>query len=156
MFDVIFWVILDLFLFLLIVLFGLKYIVNFIDKECEILRKFFIKREGFLGLLFLLLFSGEQLLFLLFFHKFSYRIDSLRFGVSIFALIVITTASIQRIILEIKNRFFKYELERTGKENLIYLKDLKSFIDENESLLEEDENLKKRIKILESKLSYKK
>ena len=145
---IIFWIVLDLILILLISLFGLKDLVNFLDERCNVIRHFVWKHDDFFSGLFLFVFFIEQLLLIAFVYLFNW-LDSgivlLQLLISAFALIVITTSSLQKLILEIKNRYFKSELRRVGKKNEVFLKDLKLLIDENESLKKENKFLKKKL-----------
>lgn len=100
---------------LMIVLFAdlvlyLSQILDFInDQIIEPCRKFADKNEGFFSVLFIIVFALEQALLIWFTTYFNENTTWLRLIISIFALVVITTAALQRFVLETKRR---YENER--------------------------------------------
>jgi len=88
----------------------LSQILDFInDQIIEPCRKFADKNEGFFSVLFIIVFALEQALLIWFTTYFNENTTWLRLIISIFALVVITTAALQRFVLETKRR---YENER--------------------------------------------
>lgn len=150
--DVLLWLVLDISLFLLIILMllfiRLSTIVSFLDKRVEIMREFLKKNEGFFSIFFLLIFAIEQIILIIFISKFGYNLDFLRGLISIFALVVVTTASLQKFVLETKRRY--------DNEERIKAKDyLESRENRNVTIvgkmLHEIDRLTKKIKNLEEK-----
>lgn len=104
---------LNIFVFLLILTILLLYekrILFLIDGFSIDLREFINRNDSFFSVLFLCLFFAEQLLliFLVFFYKNSQ--DILQIIIGIFALIVVTTASLEKIILELKLKYSREEM----------------------------------------------
>lgn len=80
--------------------------VNIRTQKCRI---FVDENEGFFTILFILMFTAEQILLIIFTTIFKENSTILRLIISIFALFVITTASLQKFVIETKR---KYEKER--------------------------------------------
>ncbi len=93
-------------LFLIIVLFN-KELLKLIDRICYNLRNFVYRNDSFFTILFLLLFFIEQVILLIFVFYYRENISAIQIIVSGFGLIVVTTASLQKAILEVRVRHFK-------------------------------------------------
>jgi hypothetical protein len=71
-----------------------------------LVRKLIDENDGIFSLLFIFLFAIEQVILILLIYIFN-NPSMLKLIVSIFALVVITTASLQKFILETKRRYEK-------------------------------------------------
>lgn len=72
--------------------------------------------------------------------------NKLQMVISIFALIVVTTATLQKFVWEYKYQNLKNEIIKIGIDNKMFLSDIKELIDENERLFDENEELKNKLK----------
>lgn len=109
-----------LLIIIFILIFFYKNILIYIDGVCEYLRNFILKNNSFFTILFLLLFFIEQMILLGLIFYYKEKIDIIRIIVSGFALIVITTATLQKIILEVRVTHFK-EMGIMGKKTIYML-----------------------------------
>ncbi len=105
-----------------------------ISEICESLGNFIKKNTGFFTVLFIFIFFLEQLFFLLI--VFLYFEVSLRLStfISIFALIVITTATLQKFIWQYKYEFLRAMVSKITNANRIFLAEMKDLINENQVL----------------------
>ncbi len=120
-------------LLLLIVLVKFENFIIYLDGLCDLIKNFICKHENFIMGLFLLLFFAEQLLLIGFFYYFEKRIKLLGLSVSVFALIVVTTASFQRLFVGIRTLYYR-GLYITLKDILPYLEETKKFVGKNKPL----------------------
>ena len=84
------------------IIFFCEYISQFISHKSKVIRKIITENEGLFTILFVLVFLIEQIAFILIltvFFKVSKWISAI---VGIFALIVVTTATLQKFIWEYK------------------------------------------------------
>jgi hypothetical protein len=103
-------------------------ILKILNERIKWLRAFIEKNEGFFSLSFICLFGLEQAILILFI-SFSKNLDLLKFIVSFFALVVITTATIQKFIFDKKR-----EYERKTKN---YTKNSKEIIIEQSGFIKD-------------------
>lgn len=89
-------------------------ILIFINKKCNFLRYFIEKNDGLFTILFLLLFSVEQIILIFLIYINGDKINILKLIISIFALVVVVTASLQKFILE-KKREYDKKIQVYGK-----------------------------------------
>jgi len=75
-----------------------------LERLYQNLRKFYHRNYSLFDILFLLLYFLEQIFLIYFLFKFSSYVSEI---VSIFAIVVITTISIQKTILDSKNKEIK-------------------------------------------------
>lgn len=71
------------------------------------IRYFIFKNDSFFSIIFLLIFFIEQLILIILVFYFKVNIELLQLIISVFALIVVTTSSFQKLILDIRVRHFK-------------------------------------------------
>lgn len=115
----------------------LPQVLNFInDQTIDPCRKFVDKNEGFFNVLFLLLFALEQVLLIGFTTYFNEDTTWLRLIISIFALVVITTAALQRFVLETKRRYEKERYHTAKRAKDLFLK-VKKELNGNDNLEKE-------------------
>lgn len=121
-------------LIFLIIFLGCRELLGLISGICSNCRKFVIENSGFFTILFLVIFFLEQaLLIILIFSFFSvpYRLQII---ISIFALIVVTTATLQKFVWEYKFHALRGRVISTGIKNKVFLLEMKELINENEEL----------------------
>lgn len=103
--------VLDIFVLSLIVVIFIifyKQILEILDDICDEVRAFIYRNESFFSLVFLFIFFLEQLILVLLVFYFGLkRINLLPLTISVFALIVVTTASMQKTILEARIKYLK-------------------------------------------------
>ncbi|MBI2667775.1 hypothetical protein HYX17_03310 [Candidatus Woesearchaeota archaeon] len=144
--------VLDIFLLFLVILLllfiKLPNLLPFLSYRIEIIRDFIKENEGFFSIFFIFLFATEQVILIILISKFGYNLNFLRVLISIFALVVVTTASLQKFILETKRRYDNQErveakeyLESRENRNVRFAK----------RMLEEIDKLTRRIKDLKQK-----
>ena len=108
--EFVYLLILDIILLLVIILLFflfLKQILEFVNVRIQCLRKFVLENDGFFSIFFIALFAAEQVLLIWLIYKFNNNPSILTLIVSIFALVVITTASLQKFLLETKRKYEK-------------------------------------------------
>ena len=107
--------ILNIFLIFLIFLFifyiRLSNFLKNLNNNIEICRKFIIKNDSFFSILFIVLFGLEQVALIIFVFVYNEHINILKLIISIFALVVITTASLQKSLLDTKRKHEKEQYE---------------------------------------------
>ena len=136
-----------IFIISILVFVRLLKLLNYIGIRIEKCRKFIDENEGFFTILFVLIFTAEQILLIVFTTIFKENSSILRLIISIFALFVITTASLQKFVIETKRR---YEKEREiAAENTIKMlshhrTDAKKLHEIIKSLVEEIKRLKQK------------
>ena len=117
------------------------YLITGISKN---IGNFIIENSGFFTILFLTIFFLEQiLLILLVFYIFDAP-PRLQMWISIFALIVVTTATLQKFIWEYKYQSRSREIIDYSNEYNMVLSDIGILIDENKNLRNKLKNLKKK------------
>ena len=94
-------------LLLLIYILSYKKILPFFDGLINDLRLFIYKNDSLFTILFLFIFFFQQLLLIVLSYFFNENVIRLQVLISIFALIVVTTSSLQKLILDIRVRHFK-------------------------------------------------
>ncbi len=94
---------------LVIIFIFLPLFLNILSNRIDKIRRFVDKNDGFFCLFFLSLFTIEQII-LIFCTSFLNDPNILKFVISFFALVVITTASIQKFVFDKK---VEYERKRT-------------------------------------------
>lgn len=112
----------NILLILFILLIKLPKILDIIDIRIERCRRFIDKNEGFFSILFIVLFTTEQVLLIILIFLFKENIDIIKIIVSIFSLVVITTATLQKLILEIKRKYDKERITAARKAKRIIQK----------------------------------
>ncbi|MBI2508303.1 hypothetical protein HYV89_05115 [Candidatus Woesearchaeota archaeon] len=117
-------------------------ILDFIDKRTNKTRDFIKTNEGFFSVLFIISFAFEQAILIGLTTYFKEDTTKLRLIIGIFALVVMTTASLQKFILETKRRYENETKESLEKSNKVIVK-LRKVIS----------NYKEKIKDLENGLS---
>ena len=104
---------LDLFLllmiFFLIIYIRLPKILSHLNRRLNLCRRFIADHEAPFNIGFILLFTLEQGLLVIYVFLFRDNLDHLEIIINLFALMVIATASLQAIILQTR---LKYEKER--------------------------------------------
>lgn len=81
-------------------------------------REFIKKNEGIFSIFFIVLFAAEQALLIFLTDYFKDNAGYLRLIISLFALVVMTTASLQKFVLETKRRYEKETKESIEKANV--------------------------------------
>tara|TARA_Y100000034_G_scaffold44750_1_gene55000 strand:- start:3624 stop:4007 length:384 start_codon:yes stop_codon:yes gene_type:complete len=105
-------IIVNSFLFIIaIILIFNKHFLKTLDKTCNNTRIFIHKNESFFTILFLFFFFIQQFILVILVFYFKTNLNLLQVIISIFALIVITTASLQKIILDVRIRYFREKVD---------------------------------------------
>ncbi len=112
----------NILLILSILFLKLPKILDIVDIRIERCRKFIDKNEGVFSILFIILFATEQVLLIILISLFKESIDIIKIIVSIFSLVVVTTATLQKLILEIKRRYDKERIIAARKAKKIIQK----------------------------------
>lgn len=101
---------------------------------------------AYLASFFILIFFLEQvLLIILVFYVYDVSSEA-EFLISIFALIVITTASLEKFILEKKYLYLMKETSKVSSQNELTLTEMKDLLDKYTLVKEENRNLKRKLK----------
>lgn len=105
------WICIDL---LLIFLIGIEIcfiklpsLIQKLDINAELIRKFIKTHEGFFSIAFLIVFGIEQSILIILTFVFDKEVNMLKITISLFALIVVFTSSLQKFILDTKRRYDK-------------------------------------------------
>ncbi len=130
-------------LLLIILLIFLKESLTVINQKFNHLRVFINKNYGIFTLFFILVFFFEQL-FLIYFVSVYLEVSVKAIFISIFALIVLTTATLEKFILEKKFQYQKQEVDVVSYENQELLKDAKNIVNKYEILYRKYHSLKKK------------
>lgn len=105
----------------------MKEFTRFIEERSTILREFLKKNYGVFTLLFILIFFFEQLsLSILAFILDVSPLAQILIG--IFSLIVLTTATIEKFILEKKYDYLRKESKELTLQNEIFFKEIKDLL----------------------------
>lgn len=122
-----------------------KVILDSIGKACQDLRKFISEYTGIFTVLFIVLFFIEQIVLVIL--VFYFRVDAIiQMIISIFALVVVTTATFQKFIWEYKYQNITKEIIKTTVKNKMFLLNMKNLIDEIVKLRDENKKLKMKLK----------
>ncbi len=124
----------------------LKEILNIFDRKGDYLRKFVQRNNGVFTVFFLFLFFIEQIVLMICVYYFLNVSSTTQFVVSIFALIVVTTATLEKFILEKKYEYQSKEVNRVSYDNENILEEMKILYDKGEELEKENKKLKKLFK----------
>src|SRR3989338_8670218 len=139
---IIFLAVLVLFMLLVSLIF-LKDILAFIDSRGSSLRNFTHRHSGFFTVLFMFIFFIEQFLLMVVTYFFFDISAEAQLLIGIFALIVLTTATLEKFILEKKYKYLSKEVNTVtyGTERLFTAMKIIC-----KGLYEENASLKKKIK----------
>jgi len=121
----------------LIFILGYDELSNLISRLSDCFRKFIVSNTGFFTILFLVIFFLEQALLILFVFYFFEASSKLQILISIFALIVVTTATLQKFIWEYKFQHRSKEVAIFSYNNKRLFSDVRLLIDENQKLRNE-------------------
>lgn len=131
------------FFFLLISLVFLKEILAFINSISYHLRDFTHNNSGFFTVLFMFIFFVEQFLLMLVTYFVSDISTEGQLLIGIFALIVLSTAGLEKFILEKKYQYLSKEINKVTSENELMLMQLYA---DNEKLLRKYVEVKEKLK----------
>lgn len=92
------------------------FLLDILENICKKFRKFVTKNESIFNITFLILFTLEQVLLLYLIYIFNITSLSFQLFVGILVLFVLATASLEKIISEVRNKNLK---------KIIYKKNLK-------------------------------
>ncbi|MBU0628402.1 MAG: hypothetical protein KKC75_04375 [Nanoarchaeota archaeon] len=134
-------IITSIILIFLIFILSSKGLFDLITKKCDDFRDFIIKNNSFFTLFFMGLYFFEQALVVMVIYLFFNVTSTLQTFISIFALIVVTTATVEKFISSYKYQYLLIETRNITYENQMFLSDMKDLINENEKLRN---NLKKK------------
>lgn len=109
-----FWALL-LLIIVIVVFYFLIPLLICIDVRMDRLRDFTKKNDSFFSLFFIGLFGIEQVLLIMLLFIFGSDISLTKLIVSVFALVVISTASLQKHLLETKRRYEREHYEAALK-----------------------------------------
>lgn len=101
-----------------------KEILDLVHSICKDIRRFIENRTGFFTILFLILFFLEQLILLVGVHFFRVSLQLQTF-IGIFALVVITTATLQKFVWEYKYNYARNFLKDFSRQNEEFLSKIK-------------------------------
>tara|TARA_Y100000310_G_C19958527_1_gene480143 strand:- start:48 stop:491 length:444 start_codon:yes stop_codon:yes gene_type:complete len=136
-----------IFVILLVIFFiSLKESLTVLDKNFKLLRKFISENSGFFTLLFVFIFFVEQITLIFLIYYFFNVSSSFQVLISVFALIVVTTATLQKFILEKKYEYLSREVNKVVYDNQNYLKITKKLYDVSKELEKENTTLKNKLK----------
>ena len=102
-------------IFLLIYLSFYEHIFKKLTEIIDEIRTFIIKNESFISILFLIIFTMEQLLLIIFSHFYGKDITSLQIIIALFALIVLFTSSFEKILLNVATKHYKEQSAALAK-----------------------------------------
>jgi len=139
-----------LFISLLAILFALvfifmKEILSVCNVRLNLLRSFLHHNSGIFTLIFIFLFFVEQILLLILVSYFEVG-SKAQLLIGIFALIVLTTATIEKFILEKKNQYLASQVYKLSYDNEQNLQEMKKLYDDGNKLVEENLILKSQLK----------
>jgi len=136
------WILLDILLLLIVllvfILIKLPNILIILNDRIKKTRKFIIENEGFFSIFFIGLFAIEQAILIIFTQIFDYNLEILKIIISIFALVVIGTSYLQKLILETKRKYEK-ETKSSLQKSTEMIESLKEF---NRDLIEKIKGIK--------------
>lgn len=101
----------------LLILFLLTYkpTLNYLSNLTIEIRRFIYSNDNFFTVFFLFVFFLQQLLLVMLVYYYRKDIDILQLLISLFALIVVTTSSLQKVILDVRIRHFKEQRDSVYK-----------------------------------------
>ena len=108
-------------------------ILNFLGDFSGNLRSFLGKYSGFFTILFLILFAFEQLLLIVGAYYFNVA-PKLQMFIGIFALVVVSTATLEKFVWEYKFTKRNEELIKVSNDNNLLFSDVENLIAENREL----------------------
>lgn len=108
-------------------------------KRANKTRYFIRNNEGFFSIFFIILFAVEQIVLIGLTTYFKDEAGLLRLIISIFALLVITTASLQKFVIETKRRYDNQAKENIEASTML----IESYRDKINKLIEDIEKSKK-------------
>jgi len=117
----------------------MKELLQFTQVRLNHIRVFTHKNSGIFTILFILLFFIEQIALILFTYSINVEARA-QLLIGIFALIVLTTATLEKFILEKKYQYLSKEAAKLAEENELKLKDMKNILKENERLEKHKKN----------------
>ncbi len=140
--------ILALVFLLLVVLYGifLDRVIFTINIKLSIFRKFIHLNNGIFTILFLGVFFIEQLLLMYVFYAYLQVSADAQFFIGLFALVVLTTATLEKFILEKKYAYLAGQVSKVTYSNEKNLEEMKALYDEGEKLRKENELLRLKLK----------
>ena len=130
----------------------IKNLSIFMKERSRIFKDLVIKHTTFLTIIFLIIFTLEQIILIFMVNEFKTNVNILQICISIFALWVVTTAYFQKSISDIREEHYKEQLKAVS-DDFESKEELLDVIDEQEKLLLKRE---KEIDILKNKLNKKK
>lgn len=95
------------FIFIFIVYIRLPERVKHLQIRIELIRDLIEKNEGFFTILFIGIFALEQIALILLINYYKESLDVLRLIVGLFAVLVISTATLQKFLIDTKRRYEK-------------------------------------------------
>ena len=110
----------------------LKEVLSIISKNCGLLREFVSHNGGIFSVFFMFLFFVEQILLILVVYFLVDVSPKAQFIVSIFALVVLTTATLEKFILEKKYEYQKAQIDTISRRNQDELNEMKQTLQEIE------------------------
>ena len=132
----------DVILFLVLLFCLLPYIKDPFNLRVDLLRKFIDNNDGIFNILFLGIFALEQIVLLYLIFKFDEDVRLLTLIIGIFALVVVTTASTQKIIFDIKRKYDEKKYFNAKRTITV----LPRLVTKYKNLSEEHSKLKKELK----------
>ena len=114
------------------------FLLDFLNDICIKIRDFIRDNESFFSISFLILFSLEQVLLLYLIYKLEVNDFLFQFIIGVFVVIVLSTASLEKIISDVKNKELKKIIYQKEIENNIILL-------ENDKIIEQYKSLKSNI-----------
>ena len=115
------------------------------NVRLNLLRSFLHHNSGIFTLIFIFLFFVEQILLLILVSYFEVG-SKAQLLIGIFALIVLTTATIEKFILEKKNQYLASQVYKLSYDNEQNLQEMKKLYDDGNKLVEENLILKSQLK----------
>ena len=113
----------------------MKELLQFTQVRIEYLKTFIHQNSGIFSIVFMFLFFIEQIALILFTYSMNVEAQA-QLLIGIFALIVLTTATLEKFILEKKYQYLSKEATQLAEENELKLKDMKNTLEENKRLKE--------------------
>lgn len=122
----------------------LKDILSLINERCSDLRDFISKNSGIFTVIFIFLFFIEQILLIIAVSHFLEIPPKAQFIISLFALLVLTTATLEKFVLEKRYEYQKQEIINTTYQNEEVLNELKQLSNDYQCLYNKYNILKKQ------------
>ena len=121
-------------------------VVLTINSKLSIFRRFIHLNNGIFTILFLGIFFIEQLLLMYVFYAYLQVSARAQFFIGLFALVVLTTATLEKFILEKKYTYLVSQVSKVTYNNEKNLEEMKALYDEGEKLRKENELLRLKLK----------